>query len=1133
MADEKGEKSTEDLVAEARNFFNYYRKEIGKSIRSGNKIIFIDFDDIASFSHTLSETLMTSPEEVFQVMEVALEESGLVENPRVRLSAIPDSQEIRVRNIRAQHLNHLISIEGIVRQASDVRPQVVNAKFECPACGTIISVLQIDKKFQEPSRCSCGRKGQFRLVSKQMVDAQRIVIEESPESLIGGEQPKRVAVFLKEDLVDPKMEDRATPGSRVRIIGILKEVPVPLPTGALSTRFDIAIEANNIIPMEESFDEFDISEEDERQILELAADKNLFKKIIGSIAPSIYGYEEIKQTLALQLFGGVKKKRADGTDTRGDIHVLLVGDPGVAKSTSKDAKIMCISKKEAEYETIENIYKKFKRFPKNLKVLTIDTKKHEPKWEKVSEIIKHKPEKRLIRITTEHGKQITATEDHSFITLSKKGEIIPVKGNELTKGSYLPLPINFHKEMLKELRAERFNTRATNSKLLPEKIELDKNFGFFIGIFLAEGYLRNKEAVVISNKNKGIQERVTLFSKSMKLNYNSDGKSVSIFSKNLCDLLAAYCYSQQDLPNVKKGTKGNYSRIKKLPDFAYFAPIGFIRGLISGIFSGDGRLIKDKNMLKGFELITVSKSLAEGTSDLLFSIGILNKLKQREYTYKGNKTNYYSLAVPTATIKKFTENIEILGREIRYNENEPIYSYNNLLPCGKLVYEVTKKLGYNSRIFGNRTLAAEMRTVKNRNEIGRIRLLKLIKEFESKAKGKLPELEILKKIAESNLVWSKIKEVEQLKKRNEDVYDLSIPSTNTFVANGIGVHNSVALKFMASIAPKGRYVVGKSTSGAGITASVVKDEFMRGWALEAGAMVLSNKGMICIDEIDKMSPEDRSAMHESLEQQTVTITKANIQATLKAETSVLAAANPKLGRFEPFQVIAQQIDMPPTLLNRFDVIFTLRDLPDRGKDEAIATHVLLEHKREGKKQMIEKELLRKYIAYAKQRFQPLLTEEAIKEIKDFYVNLRNAPTGMPEGVVKPIPISARQLDALIRLSEAAAKLQLKKKVTREDAKLAISILKYYLMQVGFDQETKTFDIDRIATGVSTSQRSKIIVVREAIARLEGRMGKLIPVEELQKELEEKITKEEIEDSIQKLKQTGDIFEPRKGYVQRV
>jgi replicative DNA helicase Mcm len=675
MAEEKMvEKKGESLVTEAKKFFNSYKKEIGKSVRAGERVIYVNFEDISSFSPTLTEQLMSSPEEIFQVLELALEESGLVSNPRLRLSNLPKMQFVKVRNIRAKHLNQLITIEGIVRQASEVRPQVVNAKFECPSCGTIISVLQIEKKFREPTRCSCGRKGQFRLISKDMVDAQRVVIEEAPENLSGGEQPRRISVFLKEDLVDPKMENRTAPGSKVRIIGILKEVPVPLPTGSISTRFDLAIESNNIIPLEETFEEFEISEEDERQILELAADKDLFKKMVGSIAPSIFGYEEIKQALVLQLFGGVKKEKLDGSETRGDMHILLVGDPGVAKS------------------------------------------------------------------------QI--------------------------------------------------------------------------------------------------------------------------------------------------------------------------------------------------------------------------------------------------------------------------------------------------------------------------------------------------------------------------------------------------LKFMSSIAPKGRYIVGRATSGAGLTATVVRDDFLRGWALEAGAMVLSNKGMVCIDEMDKMEPHDRSAMHEALEQQTVTISKANVQATLRAETTVLAAANPKLGRFEPFQVIAQQIDMPPTLLNRFDVIFTLRDLPDRGKDEAIATHVLLEHKKEGKEQMIEKDLFRKYVAYAKQKIKPALTDNAIEEIKKFYVELRNAPVAA-EGVVKPIPISARQLDGLIRLSEASAKLQLKKKVSREDAKLAIEIMKYYLMQVGYDQETKTFDIDRIATGVSTSQRGRVILVREALSRLEGRMGKLIPIEEVHKELEEKMNKESIEEGIQKLKQTGDIFEPRKGYVQRV
>ncbi len=1025
MVEEKS--GTEDLIAEARNFFNSYKKEIGKSIRAGEKAIHINFEDVASYSHNLSENLLESPEEVIQVMEVALEESGLVSSPKVRLTSIPNSQDIRVRNIRAKHLNHLISIDGIVRQSSDVRPQVVNAKFECPACGTIISVLQIDKKFREPSRCSCGRKGQFRLVSKDMVDAQRIVLEEAPESLTGGEQPKRMAVFLKEDLVDPKMEDRATPGSKVKIIGMLKEVPVPLQTGALSTRFDLAIEANNIVPMEETFDEFDISEEDERQILELAADKDLFKKLIGSVAPSIYGYKEIKQALILQLFGGVKKKRADGTDTRGDIHILLVGDPGVAKSCHGDEKILYQQNHDIGYISIKDLFKRFKRFTKNLKVLTINMKTHSPEWQKVKEIIKHKPEKKLIKVTTEHGKQITATLNHSFITLSNQGEIVSIKGNELTKESYLPIPINFHKEVVKELTTKQFNTYKTNSKQLPKKIKLDEEFGFLIGIFLSEGCITDNKSIRMSNKNKKVQDKISKLSKKINLDSIKKDNEVIIHSKSLSNLLKFYCYNQESINKVKKGIKGNYSRIKKIPGFSYFAPKEFMKGLISGIFSGDGRFIKDKKRIKGFELVTISKELAQGTSDILFSIGILNKIKKRSYKYKNKKTDYFVLSVNSQMIKKFRKYFNFYGREfLKYPE--PKYSYYNCIPCGELVYNLTKKLGYNKRTGGDRTFAAEMRTIKKRNKIGRLRLRKILKQFQKKSEENLEEFKILKKIAYSPIIWSKVEKIEKLRKEEEEVYDLSVPGTNTFVANGIGIHNSVALKFMSSIAPKGRYVVGKSTSGAGITASVVKDEFMRGWALEAGAMVLSNKGLVCIDEIDKMNPEDRSAMHESLEQQTVTIAKANIQATLKAETSVLAAANPKLGRFEPFQVIAQQIDMPPTLLNRFDVIFTLRDLPDRGKDEAIANHVLMEHKREGKKQIIEKELFRKYVAYAKQKYQPLLTDEAINEIKKFYVDLRNAPSSSPEGVVKPIPISARQLDALIRLSEASAKIKLLKKM---------------------------------------------------------------------------------------------------------
>ena len=324
----------EELIADAKLFFNTYKKKIGESIRKGRKTVYINFEDLSSNSPVLAEALISSPEELLQLLETALEEIGLIKTPRIRFNDLPETQKVKIRTIRAQHLNQLIYFEGLVRQASEVRPQVVNARFECPSCGTVISVLQIEKKFREPSRCSCGRKGQFRLLSKTMVDAQRLVIEESPESLTGGEQPRRINVFLKEDLVEPNMEERTTPGSKVRILGILKEVPVPLPSGAISTRFDLAIEANNLIALETTYEELDISEEDERQIQELAEDPEVFRKLRESIAPSIWGYEEIKEALVLQMFAGVRKTSEDGTISRGDIHVFLIGDPGVAKSVT-------------------------------------------------------------------------------------------------------------------------------------------------------------------------------------------------------------------------------------------------------------------------------------------------------------------------------------------------------------------------------------------------------------------------------------------------------------------------------------------------------------------------------------------------------------------------------------------------------------------------------------------------------------------------------------------------------------------------------------------------------------------------------------------------------------------------------
>src|SRR3989338_11347641 len=227
-SNEESRTKQEDLLIEAKNFFEAHKKELLESKKKGSNVVFLDFESLTKFSKILSDGILEDPEETLRIFEQAIEQSPLIDSVRIRLKNFPKFQVVKIRDIRSKHLNEMIVIEGIIRQASDVRPQVVNAKFECPSCGTIIQVLQIEKKFREPSRCSCGRKGGFKLISKEMVDTQRLVVEEAHESLSGGEQPKKINVFVKEDLVEPKMEEKTTPGSRVMAIGVLKEVAVPL-----------------------------------------------------------------------------------------------------------------------------------------------------------------------------------------------------------------------------------------------------------------------------------------------------------------------------------------------------------------------------------------------------------------------------------------------------------------------------------------------------------------------------------------------------------------------------------------------------------------------------------------------------------------------------------------------------------------------------------------------------------------------------------------------------------------------------------------------------------------------------------------------------------------------------------------
>ncbi|MCJ7478602.1 MAG: minichromosome maintenance protein MCM [Candidatus Nanohaloarchaeota archaeon QJJ-7] len=344
-----------------------------------------------------------------------------------------------------------------------------------------------------------------------------------------------------------------------------------------------------------------------------------------------------------------------------------------------------------------------------------------------------------------------------------------------------------------------------------------------------------------------------------------------------------------------------------------------------------------------------------------------------------------------------------------------------------------------------------------------------------------------------------------------------------------GTGKSQLLQYVGELAPKGKYVVGKSATGAGITATVVRDEITDSWSLEAGALVLANKGMATIDEIDKMSNEDRSSLHEAMEQQTISVSKANIQATLQAQTAILAAGNPKFGRFDPYEPIPEQINIGDTLLSRFDLIFPVKDRPDEEKDKKLAEHVMNMHTEPGEyKGDIETDLLRKYIAYGKQNVKPEVTDEAKERLKDFYVRIRGQ--GSDREGERSVPMTARQLEALIRLSEASARVRLSEKVEEEDAQRAIDLLTHSLKQIGTDPETGEFDIDRVETGMASSERDRIMTIRRIISSMQDD-DEPVPVEDVLAEAEEQgIDESEAQEALNRLEQQGEVYRPQQGGV---
>jgi len=694
------EYTPEDLVAIWEEFLGGQERrhqvsaiaDLYPDVRSIN----IDFSEVEKFDPDLANYTLVNPSMSIKSAEDAMKRmvSHALTNPFIhfRIMGLPRDSRIEVRKLRAKHLGTFVSVEGLVRKATEVRPRVTVAEFECARCGHKMTIEQEGMLFHEPLECSkeeggCGRgpgSTKFRLLSdpSKFVDTQKIETQEPPEGLRGGAQPERLVGYIEDDLAG-----RISPGDRLILNGILKSQQKGGQTK--STLFEISLDINSIEFEEHEYEEILITAEDELKIREFADSSDAFERIIGSISPTIYGYDQEKEALALQLFGGVQKTMDDGTRIRGDIHIALIGDPGTAKS------------------------------------------------------------------------QI--------------------------------------------------------------------------------------------------------------------------------------------------------------------------------------------------------------------------------------------------------------------------------------------------------------------------------------------------------------------------------------------------LRYMAQLAPRGIYTSGKASSAAGLTAAAVKDEFGEGrWTLEAGALVIADKGLACIDELDKMNDQDRSAIHESLEQGTISVAKAGITATLQSRCAVLGAANPKYGRFDDSKNIAEQIDLPPALLSRFDAIFTMTDRPEAKQDHNVAEHILKVHQRgeirlhESPEKLthvnveeimrdtahlvpaMDKDFLRKYVAYSK-RITPVMGSEAMQTLEGYYVGIRKL--GEDQGA--SVPITARQLEALIRMSEASARARLSQIVSSEDSQRAIKIVQYYLGKVA--SEGGKLDIDLIATGTSRSQREQIYVLRSLIQQMSDPRRGVNQDDLMQKAASENIPAEKAKALLKRLSESGEIYSPQPGY----